>query len=677
MRIRQSFWSSLLHSEIKKGIPSHLRLRARIFLLAAVFLSLLLSPAGTAFAGSATWNLNPGDGDWNTATNWTPATVPNGPSDTATFASSNTTGVFVSGPNNTEVNGIVFNPGASAFTITNSDFRFTSPDIFLTISGVGITNNSGILQNFVATAPDSVPIRGVIQFTNSATAGNGTVFTTNGTLAQGGLGAATQFANTSSAGNGTFITNGCTLGNRLGGTTDFFDSATAGNGTFTTNGGTADGAESGTTSFFDTATAGNGTFTNNPGSGIAAFGGVTTFSDNATAGNGTFINGGASAPQTQAQTVFSNSSTAGNATFTNNAAAVSGVLGGVTFFFDTSTAGNGTFTNDGAAVSGAFGGFTWFIGTPTAENGTFINNGGTVSGETGGITIFSSTSTAGNATLIANGGVGEDSGGSIEINDNATGGTARVEVFGNGFLFIAFHSPNPPLATVGSIEGDGQIIIGAQNLTVGGNDLSTKFSGVITGDSGSLTKIGTGTLFLTNANTYTGGTIINGGGLWVNNRHGGSGTGSGHVQVNRGRLGGRGSITGAVTVGNGSGTGAFLAPGGRGGQPGGPLKIQRTLTFNSDATYNFGLNSNDTTADEVIANGVTINSGAQFSFTDFGTGTLPPGTVFTVIDNTAATPIAGTFSNLPDGSMFTINGNTYQANYEGGNGNNLTLTVVP
>jgi len=31
-------------------------------------------------------NLNPGSGDWNTAANWTPMTVPNGSADTATFA---------------------------------------------------------------------------------------------------------------------------------------------------------------------------------------------------------------------------------------------------------------------------------------------------------------------------------------------------------------------------------------------------------------------------------------------------------------------------------------------------------------------------------------------------------------------------------------------------------------
>jgi len=33
---------------------------------------ILLLIAGTAFAGSATWNLNPISGDWNNAANWTP-----------------------------------------------------------------------------------------------------------------------------------------------------------------------------------------------------------------------------------------------------------------------------------------------------------------------------------------------------------------------------------------------------------------------------------------------------------------------------------------------------------------------------------------------------------------------------------------------------------------------------
>jgi autotransporter-associated beta strand protein len=107
-----------------------------------------------------------------------------------------------------------------------------------------------------------------------------------------------------------------------------------------------------------------------------------------------------------------------------------------------------------------------------------------------------------------------------------------VEVFGNGNLDISAH--NAPGVTVGSIEGSGNVFLGANNLTVGSNNLSTTFSGVIQdggfngGAGGSLTKIGTGTLSLTNSNTYSGGTLINAGTLIA--AHDGA-LGSGNVSL--------------------------------------------------------------------------------------------------------------------------------------------------
>ena len=52
--------------------------------LTLIFVILLLC-FQNAQAGSATWNLNPTSGDWNTAANWMPNTVPDGPNDIATF----------------------------------------------------------------------------------------------------------------------------------------------------------------------------------------------------------------------------------------------------------------------------------------------------------------------------------------------------------------------------------------------------------------------------------------------------------------------------------------------------------------------------------------------------------------------------------------------------------------
>jgi len=58
-------------------------------------------------------------------------------------------------------------------------------------------------------------------------------------------------------------------------------------------------------------------------------------------------------------------------------------------------------------------------------------------------------------------------------------------------------------------------ISGESYLTVGSNNLSTTFAGVIqdgqNGTGGSLTKIGSGTLDLTGTNIYTGNTTVNGG----------------------------------------------------------------------------------------------------------------------------------------------------------------------
>jgi autotransporter-associated beta strand protein len=190
-----------------------------------------------------------------------------------------------------------------------------------------------------------------------------------------------------------------------------------------------------------------------------------------------------------------------------------------------------------------------------------------------------------------------------------------------------------------------------------------------------VTKVGTGTLALGGANTYTSNTILTAGGLIISNVTG-SGTGTGNVIVRAGTLGGKGIIAGAVTIGTGSGTGAFLEPSVDASRPA-ALTIQSPLTFKADGTYTYRLITKRARADQVIANGVTIESGAQFGFIPIANKPLTPGTVFTAISNTSGNPIRGTFANLPDGSTFSAGRNTFQASYEGGDGNDLTLTVVP
>ena len=149
------------------------------FLLVAT--AFLLFTICSALAGSATWSSLPANGNWNTAPNWSPMTVPNGPADTATFGSSSVTKVSISA--NAEVDGMVFNPDAPAFTISAKPTF-----LFFTISGLGINNLSGVTQNFVTV--------GQTIFKNNATAGNMTVITNLG----GENGGVTKFEDNSTAG---------------------------------------------------------------------------------------------------------------------------------------------------------------------------------------------------------------------------------------------------------------------------------------------------------------------------------------------------------------------------------------------------------------------------------------------------------------------------------------------
>ena len=108
---------------------------------------------------------------------------------------------------------------------------------------------------------------------------------------------------------------------------------------------------------------------------------------------------------------------------------------------------------------------------------------------------------------------------------------------------------------MGSVEGDGLVVLGAKNLTLGANIRDMQLFG----------------------------------------------TGRGDVFVNEGRLGGIGSMTGTVTVGSDTGSAAFLSPGSNTALIG-TMTIRHDLIFQADGSYEFALNSDNSTADQVVAN---------------------------------------------------------------------------
>ncbi len=379
---------------------------------------------------------------------------------------------------------------------------------------------------------------------------------------------------------------------------------------------------------------------------------------------------------------FRGTSTADHATITVTGGAAGADFGAppVAYFTDSATAANAAITTTGGTIPLAYGGELDFYGNSTAAYATITNQGGAVNGGRHGQTTFSDSSTAANATLIAAAGAGGADGGLVQFYSDSTGGTARCEVFGNGMLDISGHATHG--VSIGSLEGDGVVSLGTKSLTVGSNGLSTEFSGTIqaTTDRGSLTKVGIGTLTLSGVGLYSGLTTVQGGKLLINNATQ-SATGTGPIRVGRGLLGGNGMIAGEVTVGGGRGGHSSISPGSLGDGNTGTLLLQSALTFAASAIYNCQLDSAQATYDTISANGVTITEGARFLAGDLGAGAYAVGTQLTVIDNTSALPISGTFTNLADGSVITVRSrtarNNFQVSYEGGDGNDLTLTVVP
>lgn len=596
------------------------------FLLVGPLIFLLCAQA---HGGSATWNLNPTDNLWNTAKNWTPATVPNSETDVATFAVSNVIDVTAGGATNlqdadTNISGIVFAPDASAYTLITSPGSDTTFAQFINFYGAGIINNSEKVQNFITEAAPGPEQRdsGAIFFLNASSVGENVVITNQGSASSGTDGGWTrfglQFADTPSAGKATFINEGGKVhGTEYGGTTDLFSYTTAEAATFINQPGVVDGAAAGHTFLYTGGNIGSSTFINNPATVAGAEGGWTEIDIGVCAGC-SFIANGATSAGPQAGQVYT--------------------YGG---------AGYATFTAKGGQGSGAQGGLIEIHNIANSNQTVVTAEGGT------------------------NGGLG----GLIAVDGLPSSlDQVQFQLPGNGSMDLSGLLQNS--ATIGSLSGEGTVSLAGFTLTIGANNLDTTFSGVIQ-NSGALGKTGTGALTLTGANTYSGTTTVAAGTLIVANQTG-SGTGTGAVKVKAGTLGGRGIIAGTVTIGTGGGAGAFLAPATGKSKPA-ILTIQKALTFNANGTFSYLLQARGrrSRADQVIAKGVRIGSGAQFDLLGQVQGKLRQGTSFTVINNIATTPISGRFANLADGAILSVTSNNLQASYEGGDGNDLTLTVLP
>ncbi len=157
-------------------------MRAHLLTTTAAVALLAALPAR---AQDATWSTAPGSSNFNTAANWTPATVPTG---TGFFGASNTTSIAFQAFTTTSVGTLQFNPGAPAYSFTTENGFSTS----ISITGTGIVNNSSNAPTFI------IGNQANIFFRNASAAGNAIIITNAGGL--------TAFVDSATGGNARFIT---------------------------------------------------------------------------------------------------------------------------------------------------------------------------------------------------------------------------------------------------------------------------------------------------------------------------------------------------------------------------------------------------------------------------------------------------------------------------------------
>jgi len=231
-----------------------------------------------------------------------------------------------------------------------------------------------------------------------------------------------------------------------------------------------------------------------------------------------------------------------------------------------------------------------------------------------------------------------------------------VTILSSGLLDLAGTSE-----FFGSLAGTGNLVLGTASPQIGFNNLSTTFSGVISG-SGTLHKRGNGILTLTGNNTYPA-TAIEGGTLIFN------GFQTNRVSVSSGAtLGGSGAV-GIVTAASG----ATVSPG---SSPG--ILSCSNLVLQAGSILKIEINGGipGLGFDQLSIQGTNTISGALLNLSTLSGATPLEGQPLVILDNDQAESITGTFSALPEGSLVTVGLLKFRISYVGGDGNDLTLTLT-
>ncbi len=344
-------------------------------------------------------------------------------------------------------------------------------------------------------------------------------------------------------------------------------------------------------------------------------------------------------------------------------------INGSTVNFNNASTGTGNgYMNIGAnnaSSSGAIfiNGGNMNVGTWMKLVGVFntlvgITCTGTLNVTNGVVTVGGGSDTINNGVLFMDGANGDNTVNTgvstLSLANGATLNVAQIQAGNGGTKTINFNG-----GTLGARPGATNNFLSAAtgltaNIQDGGATINSGANSIVVGaalvanGTGGLTKTGVGTLTLTNANTYSGGTIISAGTLLVNNPAG-SGAGTGAVNVNGGTtLGGTGSISGLVT----NNSGGILMPG---VSNIGKLTLNGNAVLLAGSTNTFVVNGTTAVASNSVAVGAAITYGGVLNILTNGTFTV--GQTFQLFSGAGATN-TGNFASIAGnpgaGNLFTF-----------------------
>ena len=364
--------------------------------------------------------------------------------------------------------------------------------------------------------------------------------------------------------------------------------------------------------------------------GLSKVAGTVKFASQTAGSPGTMTIGGLSGPATTIWVGYKNgTSTAANPTSTLDLRGHNVTVTASSLSIAVENGGSGTGGDNGSLYfdGGTFTVTNVLIGSKSglstgAANGSLNISGGIFTVFSGGSFTLGQQATASTSSATFN-----LTGGTLNCQtDILDGGGANTSTFTlNGGVLNLFGHKLGSSTSINTLNFQSGTIQNVAEINAGATPLI---------------KTGSGTLVLSGTNNYKGGTVVTGGTLQL-----------------------AGNLASSLTVSNGTLTGSGI--------------LASNLTLTAGAIFQPRLNgyvAGSNYDQIVVTKAVTLAGALSVSVTN--ASALPTGYTFTIIRNDSALPVSGTFAGLAQLGTFTNSPLVWRINYQGGDGNDVTLTLL-